>query len=62
MIKKSVLNRKDLLQSVKQLRKEKRTARNDECPCGSGLKYKMCCMRVRTLEQELQDAQNENQS
>lgn len=21
------------------------TGRNDKCPCGSGIKYKRCCMR-----------------
>ena len=30
-----------------------KTGRNDPCPCGSGLKYKKCCMRKRkTLEPE----------
>jgi len=23
--------------------KEKKTARNEPCPCGSGKKYKQCC-------------------
>ncbi len=26
---------------------EERTGRNDPCPCGSGKKYKQCCMRKR---------------
>jgi hypothetical protein len=25
-------------------RKSKKPGRNDPCPCGSGLKYKKCCM------------------
>ncbi len=24
--------------------------RNDPCPCGSGRKFKQCCLQVRTLE------------
>ena len=27
------------------LAKTFRVRRNDKCPCGSGLKYKKCCMR-----------------
>jgi len=27
--------------------REKRVGRNDPCPCGSGKKYKNCCMRKR---------------
>jgi preprotein translocase subunit SecA len=23
----------------------KKTGRNDPCPCGSGKKYKICCMK-----------------
>jgi SWIM/SEC-C metal-binding protein len=26
---------------------EARAGRNDPCPCGSGLKYKHCCMKKR---------------
>lgn len=29
-------------------REEKKTGRNDPCPCGSGLKYKKCCMNQKT--------------
>jgi uncharacterized protein len=29
---------------VTELRKASRTGRNDPCPCGSGLKYKKCCL------------------
>lgn len=29
------------------LRTEKKIGRNDPCPCGSGKKYKYCCMRKR---------------
>jgi len=27
------------------VRKEKKVGPNDPCPCGSGKKYKKCCMR-----------------
>ena len=27
--------------------REKKVGRNDPCPCGSGKKYKQCCMRTR---------------
>ncbi|NLF08825.1 MAG: hypothetical protein GX594_12720, partial [Pirellulaceae bacterium] len=26
-------------------RREQRVGRNDPCPCGSGKKFKACCMR-----------------
>lgn len=29
---------------VKIIRKEARTSRNDQCPCGSGKKFKKCCL------------------
>ena len=29
----------------KTVRKEDTTGRNDDCPCGSGKKYKKCCGR-----------------
>lgn len=28
---------------------ERKPGRNDRCPCGSGRKYKMCCMRKNTV-------------
>jgi uncharacterized protein YecA (UPF0149 family) len=35
-----------LAPTAKQLRrKPARVGRNDPCPCGSGLKFKRCCMR-----------------
>jgi len=35
----------------------KKTGRNDPCPCGSGKKYKKCCMNAAQLaNEELQDA------
>ena len=40
--------RKRLYREQKQsgtIRKEKKIGRNDPCPCGSGKKYKHCCMR-----------------
>ena len=32
----------------------KEPRRNDECPCGSGKKYKRCCMIKRNNQAELQ--------
>lgn len=31
--------------TVTNVRTEQRVGRNDQCPCGSGKKYKKCCMR-----------------
>jgi uncharacterized protein YecA (UPF0149 family) len=31
---------------AQMLRKPPRVGRNDECPCGSGKKFKHCCLRV----------------
>ena len=30
------------------VRSSKKIGRNDPCPCGSGKKYKHCCMRKNT--------------
>ena len=41
--------RKELYREQKQsgtVRKEKKVGRNDPCPCGSGKKYKQCCVRT----------------
>lgn len=36
-----------------QLRKEAKIGRNDKCPCGSGKKYKRCCLiKKQIMEQE----------
>lgn len=35
---------KNYLQEAKALKKEGKTGRNDPCPCGSGKKYKKCCL------------------
>ncbi len=32
--------------SARPVRSEKKTGRNDPCPCGSGKKYKKCCLRA----------------
>lgn len=29
----------------KILRRDERAGRNDDCPCGSGKKFKKCCLR-----------------
>ena len=38
-----------------QVREYKKIGRNDECPCGSGKKYKNCCLKSGKYE-GLQDA------
>ncbi|MCE9526380.1 MAG: SEC-C domain-containing protein [Planctomycetales bacterium] len=30
-----------------------RVGRNDPCPCGSGKKYKQCCMRLQGRQQDV---------
>jgi uncharacterized protein YecA (UPF0149 family) len=30
--------------------REYKIGRNDPCPCGSGLKYKNCCLKEKTYE------------
>ena len=39
--------------AVKQapVRKEKKAGPNDPCPCGSGKKYKKCCMQKEKMGQ-----------
>lgn len=36
------------------LRDYKKIGRNDPCPCGSGKKYKNCCLNVGTYEERHQ--------
>jgi hypothetical protein len=36
---------------VRPQREVKRVGRNDPCPCGSGIKFKKCCARAKTLAQ-----------
>ncbi len=36
-------NRNDSADSRQPIKKERKTGRNDPCPCGSGKKYKKCC-------------------
>ena len=39
---------------------EKKPGRNEKCPCGSGKKYKKCCINKPTAEQHPdRDIQNE---
>jgi len=35
------------------VREEPKVGRNDPCPCGSGKKYKKCCLNKRTEQQHL---------
>ena len=32
---------------IAKLKKEHNIGRNDTCPCGSGLKFKKCCGRIK---------------
>ncbi len=36
---------------------KKKIGRNDPCPCGSGKKYKKCCLKKKEAEQEKKSAQ-----
>lgn len=38
------------LRKQKQLVKEYKVGRNDSCPCGSGKKYKHCCLKSGVYE------------
>ena len=43
----------ELMRKVKTktlVRKHKKIGRNEECPCGSGKKYKNCCLNEGTFE------------
>ena len=42
--------RTSLRSSVQPVRKEHKVGPNDPCPCGSGKKYKKCCMQKDKLE------------
>lgn len=39
--------RKPKMAHPRQLKKQPKTGRNDSCPCGSGEKYKKCCLIKR---------------
>lgn len=41
-----------------EYRKNKKIGRNDPCPCGSGLKYKKCCLRKETRKPKENKAKN----
>lgn len=45
---KSIYKRWKKETSQLKLRKRKKTGRNDPCPCGSGKKYKKCCLNSKT--------------
>ena len=40
----SGLTRKQIEQVTEPVRREPKIGRNDLCPCGSGKKYKKCCL------------------
>lgn len=37
-------SKRSIRQSYKPIVYGKKTQRNEPCPCGSGLKYKKCCL------------------
>ncbi|HHE5619500.1 SEC-C metal-binding domain-containing protein [Pseudomonas aeruginosa] len=37
---------KDAWNMLKEVEKKKKVGRNDRCPCGSGVKYKKCCLNL----------------
>lgn len=42
----STYKRKDVRkENIRQLKKSYKIGRNDPCPCGSGEKYKKCCLK-----------------
>ena len=41
----------DRLPPVPRLRKQETVGRNDPCPCGSGKKYKKCCMNKQDMDE-----------
>jgi uncharacterized protein YecA (UPF0149 family) len=43
-IKYSHLSKKEREANIEPVRTEPKILRNDPCPCGSGLKYKHCCL------------------
>jgi len=34
------------------VREEPKVGRNDVCPCGSGKKYKKCCINLKTKDEK----------
>jgi len=43
MIGRSIKNRLDAAPAMPVVREEQKVGRNDDCPCGSGKKFKKCC-------------------
>ena len=54
-------NLSNIFQS-KPVRRIKMPSRNDKCPCGSGKKYKNCCMDIDMALIEKYDKRREIQS
>jgi len=40
----------EMKKSFEQFQREKKVGRNDPCPCGSGKKYKKCCLDKEVLK------------
>ena len=41
--KNKITNDNDDTKAINKPKKAKKVGRNDQCPCGSGKKYKQCC-------------------
>jgi len=46
-VSKKITNEKNEDSTKKQPKRVKKVGRNDECPCGSGKKYKNCCLKAK---------------
>jgi hypothetical protein len=44
----------------KKVRKKNKIGRNDRCPCGSGKKYKKCCLKKEMINQMKPDIHSQN--
>lgn len=51
----------DLKEDMKSLPRKRKVGRNDPCPCGSGKKYKKCCLnKDRERQKKVQESETTN--
>lgn len=53
---------RDAYPTANQTIKKVKIGRNDSCPCGSGKKYKLCCMNAPKTEQDMIESREERES
>ena len=53
---------RDAYPTANQTIKKVKIGRNDPCPCGSGKKYKLCCMNAPKTEQDMIESREERES